>query len=241
MSSSVGMMTFPTEWKVKQIMFQTTNQVDISLYIIIYHYISLYIIIYHSLYIIIYHYMYIYIYLYLLWFINQLSTVFGHHLVVVCATQQWPSQRQNETRGRNKLAPPVSFILGHLAVHLTIENRLNRSENRKKKHFPVQSIVAWGAFSTKINQPVGKGLPWCVNASRKLFVPPDIFAAWTYVGKCQSACQYINIIIFVRTSLSRSGSHMKTFDKKNLDWNAWIYPIHTMWPPPSYKLVYKPQ
>ena len=25
-SSSVGMMTFPTEWNIKKIMFQTTNQ-----------------------------------------------------------------------------------------------------------------------------------------------------------------------------------------------------------------------
>ena len=27
MSSSVGMMTFPTEWKVIKVMFQTTNQI----------------------------------------------------------------------------------------------------------------------------------------------------------------------------------------------------------------------
>ena len=26
-SSSVGMMTFPTEWKVIKVMFQTTNQI----------------------------------------------------------------------------------------------------------------------------------------------------------------------------------------------------------------------
>ena len=29
MSSSVGMMTFPTEWKVIKVMFQTTNQISI--------------------------------------------------------------------------------------------------------------------------------------------------------------------------------------------------------------------
>ena len=29
MTSSVGMMTFPTEWKVIKFMFQTTNQVSI--------------------------------------------------------------------------------------------------------------------------------------------------------------------------------------------------------------------
>jgi hypothetical protein len=31
MSSSVGMMKFPTEWKVIKAMFQTTNQITIEL------------------------------------------------------------------------------------------------------------------------------------------------------------------------------------------------------------------
>jgi len=31
MTSSVGMMTFPTEWKVIKFMFQTTNQVLITI------------------------------------------------------------------------------------------------------------------------------------------------------------------------------------------------------------------
>ena len=132
--------------------------------------------------------MYIYIYLYLLWFINQLSTVFGHHLVVVCATQQWPSQRQNETRGRNKLAPPVSFILGHLAVHLTIENRLNRSENRKKT-FSCSIYCCLGCLFNK-NQPTrGKRTSMVCERFAETLCSPGYFCCLNIcrkVSKCMS-------------------------------------------------------